>query len=148
MNQIPYEERAKVYTDALQTFGVNLQLVVALEELSEVQKEICKALRGGANVFHLAEEVADATIMLEQVRQIFCINEEVCKAMDAKVLRLRQRIEDHKAKTPDLDALADILRTPDFDAVAYFTDKYNINPKELKADDNDGRPAGAAAPRG
>lgn len=136
MNKIPYEARAEVYTDALKTYGVNLQLVVALEELSEVQKEICKALRGGTNVFHLAEEVADATIMLEQVRQIFCINDEVCKAMDAKVLRLQQRIEDHKARTPNPDVLADILR------------KYNINPKELKADDNDGGPAGAAAPRG
>lgn len=139
MNKIPYEERAKVYTDALATFGVNLQLVVALEELSEVQKEICKALRGGANMFHLAEEVADATIMLEQVRQIFCINEEVCKAMDAKVLRLRQRIEDHKARTPNPDVLA------------YFLEKYSITPtgvKELKADDNEGRPAGATAPRG
>lgn len=139
MNKIPYEERAKVYADALKTFGVNIQLVVALEELSEVQKEICKALRGGANVFHLAEEVADATIMLEQVRQIFAINEEVCKAMDAKVLRLRQRIEDHKARVPDLDALA------------YFLKKYDITPttpKELKADDNEEGRAGAAAPRG
>lgn len=97
MNKINYEERAKVYTDALNTFGANLQLVVALEELSEVQKEICKALRGGANIYHLAEEVADATIMLEQVRQIFAINAEVCKAMDGKVLRLQQRVEDAKA---------------------------------------------------
>lgn len=139
MNKIPYEERAKVYADALKTFGASTQLVVALEELSEAQKEICKALRGGANIFHLAEEVSDATIMLEQVRQIFCINEEVCKAMDAKVLRLQRRIEDQRARVPDPDVLADILR------------KYNITPttpKELKADDNEGGPAGAAAPCG
>ena len=98
MNKINHEERAKVYADALNTFGANLQLVVALEELSEAQKEICKVMRGGGSLLHLAEEVADATIMLEQVRQLFDINEEVCKAMDAKVLRLQQRVEDAKAK--------------------------------------------------
>lgn len=97
MNKINYEERAKVYTDALETFGATAQLVVALEEMSEVQKEICKTLRGNGSILHLAEEVADATIMLEQVRQIFGINEEVCKAMDGKVARLQQRIEEARA---------------------------------------------------
>lgn len=101
MNKINYEERAKVYTDALETFGAGAQLVVALEEMSEVQKEICKALRGEPNALHLAEEVADATIMLEQVRQIFGINAEVCKAMDAKVARLRNRVD--AAKNPAND---------------------------------------------
>lgn len=106
MNKINYEERAKVYTDALATFGATAQLVVALEEMSEVQKEICKTLRGGGSILHLAEEVADATIMLEQIRQIFGINAMVCEAMDGKVLRLRQRIEDAKAcRRPNLDAI-------------------------------------------
>lgn len=98
MNKISCEERTKVYADALATFGVGLQLVVALEELSEAQKEICKALRGNIDREHLAEEIADATIMLEQVRQIFSVNESVCRMMDSKIVRLRQRIEDTKAK--------------------------------------------------
>ena len=93
MNKIGYVERANVYADALTTFGANMQLIVALEEMSELQKEICKALRGDLNPMHLAEEVADATIMLEQLRQIFGINEPVCDMMDSKILRLRQRIE-------------------------------------------------------
>lgn len=97
MNKISYEKRAKVYADALTTFGANCQLVVALEEMSELQKEICKALRGNLHRAHLAEEVADATIMLEQVRMFFGINEQVCNAMDGKILRLRQRIEEAKA---------------------------------------------------
>ena len=96
MNKISYEERAKVYTDALSTFGPNMQLIVALEEMSELQKEITKALRGDLNPMHLAEEVADATIMLEQLRQIFNINEEVCDMMDRKTLRLQMRIENAK----------------------------------------------------
>lgn len=96
MNKINYEERAKVYADALATFGTGMQLIVALEELSEAQKEICKALRGECNPEHLAEEVADATIMLEQVRQFFNINEPVCEIMDSKILRLQKKIQKEK----------------------------------------------------
>jgi len=92
VNKIDFNERAEVYAAALDTYGMTAQLIVALEELSEAQKEICKALRGETNREHLAEEVADATIMLEQVRQIFGINAEVCEAMDGKVERLRSRI--------------------------------------------------------
>lgn len=110
MNKIPYEERVLVYADALKTFGLSAQLVVALEELAEVQKEICKALRGEINAYHLAEEVADATIMLEQVRQIFGINPEVCKIMDEKVTRLQYRIQREKdRRTVNLDALRNLF---------------------------------------
>lgn len=94
MNAIGYEQRSKIYAEAAETFGNNMQIVVALEELSEVQKELCKALRGKINTFNLAEEVADATIMLEQLRQMFNINEQVCGYMDEKVLRLQQRIKE------------------------------------------------------
>lgn len=111
MNKINYEERAKVYTDALETFGATTQLVVALEELSEAQKEICKVLRGEGSTLHLAEEVADATIMLEQIRQIFGVNPWVCEAMDAKVLRLRQRVEEEKARRRERsESRLDLLR--------------------------------------
>ena len=98
MNKISYEERAKVYADALSTFGPNKQLVKALEELTEVKLEILRALDGRASMAHIAEEVADATIMLEQVRQIFNINEEVCDMMDQKIARLAFRVEDAKKK--------------------------------------------------
>lgn len=98
MNKIGIEERARVYNHALAVFGPGAQLIVALEELSEAQKEICKALRGKCDRAHLAEEVADATIMLEQVRQIFAIDHEVCAAMDEKITRLRCRIADARER--------------------------------------------------
>ncbi len=90
---IEYEERRAVYARAIMQNGAQLQLIVALEELSEAQKEICKHLRGCGNVEHLAEEVADATIMLEQIRMMYGINESVCQYMDAKVLRLADRLQ-------------------------------------------------------
>lgn len=93
MNRIGYEERKCVYLDALTAYGTRNQLIVAVEELSECQKEICKFLRGCGDIEHLAEEVADATIMLEQVRIMFDINDATCRHMDAKIERLKKRIE-------------------------------------------------------
>lgn len=94
MNQITYEERVVTYADALIRNGVNHQMFVALEELSECQKEICKFLRGEGNLDHLAEEVADAFIMLEQVRLIYGINDLVCRKMDEKIERLDKRLRE------------------------------------------------------
>lgn len=92
MNQISYEERVKVYNKALGTYGERAQMVVAVEELSECQKEICKFLRGIGNAGNLAEEIADATIMLEQIRIISGLNEMVCEKMDQKIRRLDDRL--------------------------------------------------------
>ena len=88
-NRITYEERAKVYAGALDTYGATNQMMKALEELNEVAIEIHRILGGRPSILHLAEEVADATIMLEQLRMTFDINDDVCKFMDAKVLRLQ-----------------------------------------------------------
>lgn len=97
MNAINYEERSKVYAQALNTFGANAQLVKAIEEMTEAIKEICRALLGENNREHLAEEVADATIMLEQIRQICGINDLVCDYMDAKITRLEGYIQQRRA---------------------------------------------------
>lgn len=92
MNKITYEERVEIYTHALVAYGEPVQMVVALEELSECQKEICKYLRGLGDIEHMAEEIADATIMLEQLRCFMGLNELVCEKMDQKIQRLDARL--------------------------------------------------------
>ena len=91
-NRITYTKREKVYREAIEVHGATAQQIVALEELSEAQKEICKLLRSQGSLDHLAEEVADATIVLEQVRLIHGINDLVNKKMDEKVERLRRNL--------------------------------------------------------
>lgn len=99
MDENDFQARAAVYNKAFQVFGYNNQLVVAIEEMSELQKEACKALRGNGNVWHLAEEVADAIIMLEQLQLMYGIEAEVLRIMGAKVARLSSRIaEEEKGK--------------------------------------------------
>ena len=94
MNKICYEDRKKVYESAIEKYGKDLQIIVAIEEMSELQKELCKYIRGEANLDPIAEETADTTIMLEQLRMIFHCNTKVCKFMDRKVKRLAKRLEE------------------------------------------------------
>lgn len=100
MNQIPFEQRCKTYMNALITYGDRVQMTKCLEELAECQQAICKILIGGENFDHLAEEIADATITLEQMRLMFNINERVCRYMDEKVIRLDRMLQ----KEADRDA--------------------------------------------
>lgn len=86
-----YLDRRLVYANALAKFGERGQLIVALEELSECQKEICKILRGGSDYRHLAEEIADAQIMLEQVTMIYDLGDCVENIADEKIKRLDRR---------------------------------------------------------
>ena len=86
-------ERNDVYAKALKKWGAEMQATVAIEEMSEVIKEITKAMRGELNREHLAEEIADATIMLEQLRQMFNINDSVESWMDYKIAALKRKVQ-------------------------------------------------------
>lgn len=94
MNNIPYEQRAEAYRSAIDTYGPTLQRYVAVEEMAELTKELCKAARGADNRDALVEEIADVTIMMEQLRILFDVNEAVGSMMDYKVLRLAARIRE------------------------------------------------------
>lgn len=96
MSKPDYEARCVVYDRALDAYGPDVQLTVALEELSEAQKEICKMLRGMGNIENLAEEIADAEIMLEQVKNMFNIEELVDEVAEKKLDRLQRKIEEDR----------------------------------------------------
>lgn len=93
-----YEERRVVYEAAIEHFGEDVQIWVALEEMSELIKALAKIYRlpGHAplepQIAALVDELADVTIMMEQLRIIYGMNEEVQDRMDFKVRRLQQRI--------------------------------------------------------
>ena len=75
-------------------FGEKNQLIKAIEELSELQKELCKYL---LTHFYYSEEpiideLADVEIMCAQLRHIFGISEQVDKRKEFKIERLKQRI--------------------------------------------------------
>lgn len=78
---------------AIETYGKDMQLNVAIEEFSELIKEICKHKRGEDNRDNIIEEMADCYIMLEQLGVIFGIwFEEIEYKKVEKLERLEKRL--------------------------------------------------------
>ena len=98
MNVITYEHRRQIYDNALCTFGVHEQEDKFFEELGEFLESYEKFKHGRDTKEHFAEELADFTIMLEQLRIMCGVNDEVCSAMDAKVLRLQDRVNKYRER--------------------------------------------------
>ena len=92
MNKITYDERKAVYEKALLTWGSKAQTMMVIEEMSELTKALCKNFRGNPNDEDIADEIADVTIMLEQLRLIYGLNDLVCEHMDMKIIRLKERL--------------------------------------------------------
>ena len=82
-----------VYKVAIAHYGIDNQLNVAVEEMSELTKEIIKSKRGYDNRDHILEELADVSIMLEQLMVIYNLSiKEVIDVRKAKLKRLERRI--------------------------------------------------------
>lgn len=64
-------EEFRIFSGALEHYGSDAQQKMLLEEMSELQKEICKAWRGKDNLEHIAEEMADVRIMLDQMTLLY-----------------------------------------------------------------------------
>lgn len=78
---------------AIEVYGKDMQLNVAVEELSELIKEICKNKRGNDNRENIIEEMADCYIMLRQLEIIFGIKlSEIVVSMEKKIVRLENRL--------------------------------------------------------
>lgn len=89
-----YQEVTDTYKQAIDTYGVRAQKLMAIEEMSELTKEICKDFRGKLDREHLIEEMADVLIMLDQMLLLYKISgEEVGLMRIKKVERLKERLE-------------------------------------------------------
>ena len=85
-----------VLKQAIETYGAEAQLNVAIEEFSELTKEICKHKRYMDNTKAIIEEMADCYIVLEQMKMIFGLGSTVIPdVMDKKIKRLKSRLTDH-----------------------------------------------------
>lgn len=86
-------KQINVMIDALEHYGNNPQVDIAIEEMSELIKELLKNRRGEENRSMIADEMADVYIMLEQLKFIFDINETELKVnAEFKIQRLKNRI--------------------------------------------------------
>lgn len=83
---------------AIEAWGEDSQMKMLLEEMSELQKEICKSWRGADNVDHIAEEIADVEIMLEQLKLMTGSVDKVKTIREQKLRRLEQRLDEYEKK--------------------------------------------------
>lgn len=77
---------------AVQKFGQKSQINVLFEEMAELQDAVCKQRRGRDSVDHIAEEIADVEIMLEQLKEIFHCHKLASQKRFGKIGRLRKRL--------------------------------------------------------
>lgn len=81
-----------ILSKAIRKYGADMQQVIAIEEMAELTKELCKYKRGQDNFDHIAEEIADVEIMMEQLKIMFNAHEEVDTYKAKKLKRLEERL--------------------------------------------------------
>lgn len=93
-------QKAEIYEKLKTENGIDGQLMVAVEELSELTKEITKLSRGKGSTMRLTEEIADVQICIEQLQQFFCVSNQSIKVFkDFKLKRLEEFYIDQPLET-------------------------------------------------
>lgn len=88
-------EQLKVLKSLVGKYG-DKQIIVCIEEMSELTKELCKNLRGHYNLDKIYEEMADVYIMLYQMQILLNIDDEILDNMiDKKIQRTKERLLDN-----------------------------------------------------
>jgi len=89
------EKYEEIFKKAIDTWGTHAQLLMMLEEMSELQKEILKNInRGKNNIPEIIDETADVEIMLEQLKYIYGIHQAVADHIPEKIEKIKARLKD------------------------------------------------------
>lgn len=91
------QDAQELYHLALDTWGADAQTLMVFEEMSELQKELCKHERGKDNREAIADEIADVLIMLEQMMILHDCEQVVYEHKAAKLKRLADRLSNDGA---------------------------------------------------
>ena len=86
-------KKKDIYNKAKHVYGIDAQVTKAVEELAELQKELCKFILDDGNMKNIAEETADVKIMIDQIELMLEIKEEVKAFKKVKINRLSDRLE-------------------------------------------------------
>lgn len=94
-------QKAVLYKLAYDFWGQDAQLDMCVEECSELIQSICKYKRNEGNdinrlnaLIHMASEIADVEIMLEQLKLMMGVEGQVDIEKSYKLSRLEERLRD------------------------------------------------------
>lgn len=78
-----------VYQAALDEWGKDLQVIMAIEEMAELTQALTKDLRGIPDSDNILEEMADVEIMLTQLKIVYGDTKDI---KEKKLLRLAKML--------------------------------------------------------
>ena len=83
----------EIFLKAIDVFGSGNQVIMVMEEMNELGKELCKTFReSGAPIDNICEEIADVEIMLDQLKLIVG-EKNVTYYRKKKIKRLKERLD-------------------------------------------------------
>jgi len=82
-----------IYQEAINKWGAEPQILMAIEEMAELTDALCKAIRGRET--NVEEEIADVKIMIRQLETMF-VKKKVDEWEKKKLKRLERRIKSYK----------------------------------------------------
>lgn len=88
-------EKDKIYSQAIEKWGINAQLWMVVEECAELINAISKYKRGREDKLSIIEELADVSIMVKQMSFYFG-KTEFERIREVKLQRLLDRLQDLK----------------------------------------------------
>lgn len=86
---------------AIDRWGNDPQLIMALEELAECSNAIAKLFRNRTTMDELSDEIADVYIMLAQIEYMYAMESRVDEKVVAKRIRLCHMIENKGGSDED-----------------------------------------------
>jgi NTP pyrophosphatase (non-canonical NTP hydrolase) len=88
-------EKEELYLKAIDTWGQMPQINMVNEECGELITSLARYLRGRDTADDVITEIADVSIMMEQMAVLFG-KEQFEKEKERKLQRLKERLEKHE----------------------------------------------------
>lgn len=87
------KERIEIYKQAIESWGVQNQVLMVMEESGEMLNALAKFNRGRSTEAEIRTELADVWILMEQMAVVFGWDEFQAEK-ERKLQRLKKRLED------------------------------------------------------
>lgn len=82
----------RVLAKAIDHFGRDMQKAKAIEELCELSVEIARDMIQEGSLLRIADEIADAKIMIRQLEMIYGITDAMKERVTIKIIKLKNMI--------------------------------------------------------
>lgn len=92
------KDNIEIFKDAIETYGAEVQIDMVFEECSELIDALCKWKRGRSSIQDIVTEMADVSIMIDQLKVMFEVDDAFENERVKKIEKLTKRLKEHKNK--------------------------------------------------